>query len=64
MPFAESVSYMQIREAIARMHRHLTIACAVLTMALIIAEWLVPGFVLPYVPLWPFPTMLGVLIVI
>ncbi len=46
------------------MHRHLTIACAVLTMALIIAEWLVPGFVLPYVPLWPFPTMLGVLIVI
>lgn len=50
---------MTPREAYGIFFHHLTAALACLTGALVVVEWLMPGFVLPYLPLWPFAAGLG-----
>ena len=55
---------MSMRERGVHFFHHLTAATACLTGALVVLEWLIPGFVLPYVPIWPFAAGLALLLIV
>lgn len=62
--FANHMEVVTWRNVAVRFFRHLTAAFACLTGVLVVFEWLMPGFVLPYLPIWPFAVCLGFLLLI